>query len=76
MQKLNEILQWIGAGFIILGHVLNSIGPSAYPWNIAAFTVGTIMFLAWAIRVSNKPQAVVNIVAMIIALIGLYKAFL
>jgi hypothetical protein len=76
MIKLNDILQWLGAGFIILGHVFNSIGPEMYPWNIAVFAAGTILFLTWALRVSNKPQAVVNIVAMVIAFIGLYKAFL
>jgi hypothetical protein len=71
----NETLQWFGATFIILGHVLNSIGPSMYPWNIAVFAAGTIMFLTWAYRVANRPQAVVNLVSLAIAIIGLYKAF-
>ena len=73
---INEVLQWLGAGFIILGHVFNSVGPSMYPWNIVVFTFGTIMFLTWAVRVENRPQAVVNVVAMAIAFFGLYKAFL
>jgi hypothetical protein len=37
--------------------------------------VGTILFLAWAFRVKNKPQAVVNIISLAIGLVGLYKAF-
>jgi hypothetical protein len=45
-----------------------------YPYNIAVFAVGTVAFLAWAIRVANKPQAVVNIVALAIGLVGLYNA--
>jgi hypothetical protein len=46
-----------------------------YPWNIATFAVGTVMFLAWAIRVNNKPQMLVNVVAFAIGLVGLVKAF-
>jgi hypothetical protein len=75
MTKLNDALQWLGAGFIILGHIFNSIGPATYPWNIVVFAIGTILFLTWAVRVSNKPQAVVNIVSLLIGLFGLYKAF-
>ena len=74
--KVNDILQWSGALFVIIGHVFNSIGPSVYPYNIVAFTLGTIMFLTWTIRVKNNPQLVVNIVAIVTCLIGLVKAYL
>lgn len=73
--KLNETIQWIGALLIIAGHVLNSIGPAAYPWNIVVFFFGTVAFLTWAIRVANKPQFAVNAVSIAIGLVGLYKAF-
>jgi hypothetical protein len=46
-----------------------------YPYNIAVFAVGTVAFLTWAYRVRNVPQAVVNVVALAIGLVGLYKAF-
>jgi hypothetical protein len=75
MFNKNEVLQWVGAVAIIAGHVLNAIGPSAYPYNIIAFAVGTIAFLIWAVRVANKPQAVVNVVSLAIGIVGLYKAF-
>ena len=74
--KLNEVLQWTGAFFITAGHVLNTLG-SAYhrdTWNIAAFAVGTLLFLAWTIRVSNKPQMAVNVAALATMTVGLYKA--
>ena len=71
----NELLQWVGAVAIIAGHVLNALGPSAYPWNICAFTLGTVFFLAWTVRVANKPQMVVNVVAMTMCFVGLYKAW-
>ena len=75
MLNKNDVLQWTGAVAIIAGHVLNSIGPSMYPYNIAVFAVGTVAFLAWAVRVRNLPQAVVNLVALTIGLVGLYNAF-
>jgi hypothetical protein len=71
----NEILQWTGAVFIITGHSLNAVGPAAYPYNILAFFLGTILFMAWSIRVANRPQLLVNIVALAIGLTGLAKAF-
>ena len=73
--EINEILQWTGAVFIIAGHSLNAVGPEAYPYNILAFFVGTILFMAWTIRVANKPQLMVNVVALAIGLTGLVKAF-
>lgn len=72
---LNNILQWAGAVAIIAGHVLNSIGPSMYPYNIVVFAVGTVLFLTWAVRVRNVPQAVVNVVSLTIGAVGLFKAF-
>jgi len=71
----NNAIQWAGAVAIIAGHVLNSIGPAMYPYNIIVFAVGTVAFLTWALRVRNTPQAVVNVVALAIGLVGLYKAF-
>ena len=73
--QTDESLQWTGAGFIVAGHVLNAIGPAVYPYNIITFAVGTVLFLTWAFRVKNKPQAVVNIISLAIGLVGLYKAF-
>lgn len=73
-QNINEILQWTGAVFIIAGHALNAVGPAAYPWNILAFFVGTIAFLLWSIRVANKPQMLVNIVAISISGFGMFRA--
>jgi hypothetical protein len=75
LAAFDEILQWIGAVAIIAGHALNAIGPSVYPYNIIAFTVGTVAFLVWALRVANKPQAVVNVVSIAIGLVGLIKAY-
>ena len=72
----DEVLQWTGAFFITAGHVLNTLG-SAYHrdvWNIAAFAVGTLVFLAWTIRVANKPQMAVNVAALATMAVGLFRA--
>jgi hypothetical protein len=71
----NEILQWAGAVFIVAGHSLNAVGPEAYPYNILTFFIGTLLFLAWTVRVANKPQMFVNLVSVAIGLTGLVKAF-
>ena len=74
MNLKNEIIQWIGAIAIIAGHSLNAVGPSAYPYNIYAFAVGTVMFLIWSLRVGNRPQLAVNLVALGLGLAGIYNA--
>ena len=73
--EINEILQWTGAVFIIAGHSLNAVGPAAYPYNILAFFLGTILFMGWSIRVANRPQLLVNIVTIMLGASGLVKAF-
>jgi hypothetical protein len=75
-KHIDDALQWTGAVAIIAGHVLNAVGPAAYPYNIAVFAVGTVAFLAWAVRVRNMPQAVVNVVALTIGLVGLFNAYI
>jgi hypothetical protein len=73
-KNINELIQWVGAVFVIAGYTLNAVGPNVYPWNIAAFTGGSSMFLVWGARVNNVPQMIVNIVALSICAIGLIKA--
>lgn len=73
--SINEMLQWIGAVFIIGGHSLNAVGPAAYPYNIITFFIGTLFFLTWCVRVRNKPQLLVNVVALVIGATGLFRAF-
>jgi hypothetical protein len=75
LAAFDEILQWVGAVAIIAGHVLNALGPDWHPYNIVVFAVGTVAFLIWAIRVANKPQAVVNVVSLAIGLAGLFRAW-
>jgi hypothetical protein len=75
MMKTNDTLQWTGAVAIIAMHILNAMGPEAYPYNIIAAFVGTVAFLAWTVRVRNLPQFTVNVIALAIGFVGLWKAF-
>ena len=74
MNKTNDILQWVGVVFIVAGHILNSMG-NMDPYNIVAFSFGTVFFLTWAYRVRNNAQMVVNVVSVVICMLGLYRAF-
>ena len=74
MNRTNDILQWAGAVAIILMHILNALGPDYYPLNIYAAFVGTVLFLAWTVRVRNAPQFTVNVIALGIGLAGIWKA--
>jgi hypothetical protein len=73
--KINDAIQWFGALFVIGGHSLNAMGPEVYPYNIVVFMIGTSSFLLWSLRVANKPQLLVNVIALGIGVSGLIKAF-
>lgn len=73
--NVDNLIQWFGAVWIIVGHALNSVGPTAYPWNIVAFFIGTIAFFTWCLRVKNWPQLSVNVVALVLTVTGLWTAF-
>jgi len=75
--KLNDLLQWAGALFIIAGHMFNSLGAEIHKdlWNQLVFTLGTIAFMIWAFRMRNKPQMAVNIVSMTVCSVGLFRAY-
>lgn len=75
MHITNEVIQWMGAVAIVAMHVLNAMGPAAYPWNVVAGFIGTVLFLTWAARVRNAPQFTVNGIALLIGFVGMYKAF-
>ena len=75
-KEVDGLLQWIGAGFIICGHILNAVGPAAYPYNVLTFTAGIVLFLLWAVRVGNTAQTVVNAVSLFIGLVGAIRVFL
>jgi energy-converting hydrogenase Eha subunit E len=74
--RINEVLQWTGALFIIVGHMLNAVGSEYHKdiWNQLSFAIGTVCFLIWTLRVANKPQMTVNIIGLIAINFGIFKA--
>ena len=73
--KLNDMLQWTGTVCLLTMYVLMSFFPHLHPWNIVAGLAGGACYLAWTIRVANKPQMLVNGVAIAIGLAGLFRAW-
>jgi hypothetical protein len=72
---LNNILQWAGTVCLLAMYILMSFYTHLHPWNIVAGVLGGACYLTWTIRVANKPQLIVNAVAITIGLAGLYKAW-
>jgi hypothetical protein len=72
---INNVLQWTGTVALLVMYVLMSFFPTLHPWNIVAGVLGGACYLAWTIRVNNRPQLIVNAVAITIGLAGLLKAW-
>jgi hypothetical protein len=75
MDKLNNTLQWTGTVCLLTMYVLMSFYPHLYPWNIVAGLGGGACYLTWTLRVKNRPQMIVNTVAIAIGCAGLLRAW-
>jgi O-antigen/teichoic acid export membrane protein len=71
--KLNELIQWIGTLFVLLMYALMNLAPELAPWNLVAGLLGSICYFVWTIRVKNRPQLLINIVALTLCVAGLIK---
>ncbi len=72
---INNVLQWAGTVCLLTMYTLMSFFPHLHPWNIVAGLAGGVCYLAWTLRVKNRPQLIVNAVAIAIGLAGLLKAW-
>ena len=75
MKNANELIQWMGTVFVLAMYVIMSYFPQLHPWNIVMGLMGAICFLIWTIRVGNRPQMLINGVAIAVCVGGLYKHF-
>ena len=75
IQQIDNTLQWTGTVCLLTMYVLMSFFPHLHPWNIVAGVLGGACYLTWTVRVANKPQMLVNGVAIAIGLAGLYNAW-
>jgi hypothetical protein len=71
----DDLLQWAGTVCLLTMYVLMSFYKELHPWNIVAGLCGGACYLTWTIRVVNKPQMIVNGVALAIGAAGLFKAW-
>ena len=72
---INNVLQWAGTVCLLTMYTLMSFFPHLHPWNIVAGLAGGVCYLAWTLRVKNRPQLIVNAVAIAIGVAGLFKAW-
>lgn len=71
----NEILQWTGTACILGMYAVMNFFRSAYPLDVILGLAGAVCFFTWARRVANKPQMVINGVAIAVCTVGLFKAW-
>jgi hypothetical protein len=74
-REIDNTLQWAGTVCLLVMYVLMSFFKELHPWNIVAGVLGGVCYLAWTVRVRNRPQMIVNAVAITIGLAGLFKAW-
>jgi hypothetical protein len=72
---INNVLQWTGTACFITMYSIMSFFPHLTPWNIVMGCAGGMLFLAWSIRVANRPQLIVNAVGVTVCIAGLVRAW-
>lgn len=71
---INSALQWTGTCFILAMYVLMNFFREL-ELDAVAGLLGGLCYFAWTVRVANKPQMIVNVVAITVCAVGLYKAW-
>ena len=72
--EIDNILQWTGTFFILAMYVLMNFFRDLQLDALAGL-LGGLCYLAWTIRVANKPQMMVNVVAITVCAVGLFKMY-
>ena len=73
MNKTNELIQWAGTAFILVMYVISNFFPGYDNLRNAVALVGGLCFFTWSYRVVNKPQMIINGVAIVLCVVGLLK---
>jgi hypothetical protein len=71
---LNNALQWTGTVFILLMYVLMNFFRELQLDALAGL-LGGLCYFIWTVRVANKPQMLVNVVAITVCAVGLFKMY-
>jgi hypothetical protein len=70
----DDLLQWTGTVCILTMYVLMNFFRELGLDPVFGL-LGGLCYAAWAYRVANKPQLLVNVVAISVCVVGLFKAF-
>ena len=74
MNKTNETIQWLGTAFILAMYVISNFFPGYDDLRNSVALLGGLCFFAWSYRVANKPQMIINGVAIVLCVVGLLKS--
>jgi hypothetical protein len=75
MDKINDTLQWTGTAFVLSMYAVMNLAPEHTVYIQLFGLLGALSFFVWTIRVKNRPQMVINVVAITLCVVGLYRAF-
>ena len=70
----NEVLQWAGTACILVMYVLMNFFRE-FKLDPVFGLLGGLCYASWAYRVANKPQMIVNVVAISVCIVGLYTVW-
>jgi hypothetical protein len=73
--KANDVIQWTGTLFVLSMYVVMNLFPHLTPWNLIFGLAGAIAYFTWTLRVKNYPQMLINVVAITLCVLGLFKHF-
>jgi hypothetical protein len=71
-KRIDEVLQWTGTACILAMYVLMNFFRELALDPLFGL-LGGLCYALWAYRVANKPQLIVNVVAIAVCVIGLYN---
>jgi hypothetical protein len=71
--QFNEVLQWAGTAFILSMYVVSNFFKGEDDLRNFLALLGGLCYATWAYRVANKPQMIVNVVAITLCVLGLFK---
>ena len=72
--RVDSILQWTATALTLLGAVLTSAAID--PYNVWCFNIGTLLWLAWALRIRSPSLIAVNAGLGVIYIGGTIRSFL
>jgi hypothetical protein len=75
MMKANELIQWTGTAFVLSMYAVMNLAPERTVYIQLFGLLGALSFFVWTLRVKNRPQMLINVVAIALCVLGLFKHF-